>query len=197
MPQVAQRVSDFCLKDDMNSYYRGTYVTHNGECAYVHGFTGRNEKLNAEIEIISPAGVRLDPKVVPLAELDLHLPELGWVQFENLWFHLSRNPQRRMRKGYGEDMVRWVNPVGQHGHCIVTDNQVLAQIWYGNTERVSNDCVIIGRNIHFHQDIVATIDAEGNIIPEIGKEKIGEFVWKVLSSQPERMQKYGVVSTRF
>lgn len=182
MPQVNQNVAEFSLRDDMCSYYRGTYVTHEGKCAYVHGFSGRDQKMIAEINIIDTDGRQLDMKAVPVSSLDLHLPRLGWVMYENMWFHLSRNPQRRMRKGYSDEMVRFLNPDGQFGHCSVTETSVLTQIWYGNEDRISHDCIILGRNIHYHQDVVATIDAEGNIIPAIGKEKLGEFVCKLLAS---------------
>lgn len=184
MPQVTgQHIVDTVnLKDDMNSYYRGTYVTHKGHCAYVHGFIGRNDNLRAEINYVNREGEHLDNKTVPVSELDLHLPDLGWVKYEDNWFHLSRNPQRRMRKGYGEDMIRFTSTHEYGNHCPVTHTSILVQVWYGNEDRVSNDCIIHNRNIHYYQDIVATIDEEGNVIPVIGKEKLGEFVCKLLAS---------------
>ena len=183
MPQLHQVVAEFSLVDDLTSYYRGTFVTHQGSCAYVHSFrSNRAGKITADINHVNRSGVHQPIITVAYEELDLHLPQLGWVQYEGSWFHLSRNPQRRMRKGYGGDMIRFTPPEGHSGHCEVTDPAVLAQIWYGNDDRVSNDCLILGRNIHFHQDIVASIDAEGNVIPAIGKEKLGEFVCKLLAS---------------
>lgn len=183
MPQVNVQVAEFNLKDDMSSYYRGTYVTYKGAPAYVHNVLGRGSNIQFEATIYSEDGTPAnEPIVRNVNDFDLILPPLGFVKFDNVWYHLSRNPQRRMRKGYGEDMIRAVAVRNEFNHCSVTHPIVLKQIWFGNTERVSPDCIIIERSIYFQGDEVATVDPEGNIIPTIGKEKLGEFVCKLLAA---------------
>lgn len=183
MPQVNVQVAEFNLKDDMSNYYRHTYVTLDGHPAFVHNVQGRGNNLQFEVTVYSAAGVPSDSTSTRnISDFDLHLPALGFVFFDNTWYHLSRNPQRRMRKGYGEDMIRAL-PIGTNdNNCAVTHPDVLKQIWFGNTERISQDCVILNRRIFFQTDEVATIDPEGNIIPTVGKEKLGEFVCKLLAA---------------
>jgi len=182
MPQVNQVVSAFSLKEDMANYYRGTYVTYEGKPAYVMNVLGRNENVKFEAQLYGEDGQELEAIVREVDRFDLHLPQLGFVKFDNLWFHLSRNPQRRMRKGYGEDMIRCVAAHPMGGHCPVTHPEIIKQIWFGNQDRISPDCVIVNREIYFQSDVVANIDQEGNIIPVVGKEKLGEFVCKLLAA---------------
>lgn len=184
MPQSNVQVSEVDLRSDMRSYYRGSCVTYKGQCALVNDFTGGNENLKAQIHLLSPDGEWGDVTTVLASNLDFTMPELGYVEMGNTWVHLSRVPARRMRKGYHHECIRMQFLSDPDVHVEVNSPQLLKQVWYGNTNRLNADAVIFDNKIYFQQDVVANIKG-GKVVLVEGKEKIGEYVCKLLASNWE------------
>lgn len=184
MPRADLRVADFNLVSDLNNYYAGSILTLNGQPARVCEIIGNNDHQEAVVQLLSRSGPFGASRSVPFDELNLTIPRLGMVRSGQSWFYLSRNPQRRMKKGYSHDLIR-ASCVGtglSRDGCDPMSESIIRQVWYGNTDRISEDVVMVGKSVYFEQEVVAHTDDEGNLIILAGKEKVGEFVCKLLAN---------------
>lgn len=185
MPQSNVQVSEVDLRHDLRSYYRNSICTHNGEPVLVVDFSGNGATIKAHICRINPVGTDWgEPKVVLWSSIDVNMPVLGYVFSNESWHHLSRVPARRMRKGYNGEGIRAVTAGGGEG-CHVMGIDVIKQVWGGNPDRISHDAVIWNKRLWFQGDIVGNISNTGKITLTPGKEKIGEYVCKLLAANWE------------
>jgi len=196
MPQSNEILHDFDLKADMRSYYRGSIATYLSapdkdgnvvrSAAYIEDFGGNHRAMTATIRTLPrEAGTGWgNAFAVPVAHLEFTLPALGLVQVENEWYHLSRHPARRMRKGYHPETIQAACLDGRNyrHHCDVSDYEVVRQVWYGNPLRITCNIVVWEQDIFYAIDKVASLDAEGNVSLIPNKEKLGEFVCKALAN---------------
>lgn len=182
MPQSNIQVSEVDLQSDFSNYYRGSYLTYQGKCAYVVGFTGQGNKLKAQIRTLGENNNWSSEHYVLANNLDFTIPRLGFVEMDGNWFFLSRRPARRMHKGYCDDNIvaQCMGP-SNSDEFHVSHPAILKQVWEGNTNRISHDVVIIGENIFYQCDQVAKV-IKGKISVVKGKEKIGEYVCKLLAA---------------
>lgn len=199
MPQSNRRVSNVDLRGDMNNYYRysvATYLkpTKNGVerlAAYIHGYDGANNELQVLISTMGPNDKTWgDQKYVPNDAMCYELPNLGSVKHNGEWIHLVRSPQRRMRKGYNEECIHWTyldGANGQNDHSVLEET-VIKQVWYGCDERLSTNVVLESKRIYFKAEHVANVSDDGSILFIPNKEKLGEFVCKLLASNWEEVR---------
>ncbi|MNV26604.1 hypothetical protein D3C71_1177290 [compost metagenome] len=192
MPQSNQRVSRFDIVSDLRSYYRGSVVSLESKGkivpVYVEDYASDDGEVKATIRHLNTSHTEWASRaVVPNEALSYILPPLGLVKYGNYWFHLTRHPARRMRKGYNDECVGW-HPVGDHSQGLdigVSDPKIVSQVWYGNEDRITHNIVVVGGKIYYTTDHVANVTDEGEVtlIPE--REKLGEFVCKALANNWE------------
>lgn len=191
MPQSNRQVSDYSLRNDMNSYYAGSVVTHVDKDGVKHAalvleFRGTNAEIVADVRLLpqeSGSGWGA-PKRVSLDCLDFTLPPLGLVKQDDKWYHLSRHPARRMRKGYHAETVQYnmLHDREYMNGLDIGDYEVIRQTWYGSDDRITHNIVVWDKDIFYGTDKVASLDDEGNILLIPNKEKLGEFVCKALAN---------------
>lgn len=194
MPQTNATVAEFDLMSDMSAYYRGAVLTYSDPTtgqvpAYVHGFDGTNEELRACIQPLYQKSKDWETqRWVPVETLDFTLPPLGLVEIDKNWFHLSRSPARRMRKGYHEETIQWsfLEGTSRHPDVQVTHTAVVKQLWFGNESRITPNIVVWNKGIYYMTDKVATVDDNGQVELIPNKEKLGEFVCKALANNWEK-----------
>lgn len=189
MPRAEVSVENFDLVSDLRNYYLNCVVTHEGAPAHVSDIfrNGPGGVIRANIQKLPSNGTWGRDQHVDWDTLDLNVPRLGFVRINDAWHYLARSPQRRMRKGYNSELVRAVCPGGFPSGIDVMNREVVRQIWYGNGDRIGHDVVVFDNAVYYEQDAVATIDAEGNLILVTGKEKLGEFVCKLLANNWETL----------
>lgn len=199
MPQSNRRVVTVDLRGDMNNYYRYSVATYlkplqgGGNerlAAYIHGYDGGNDELQVLISTMGPNDATWGTqKYVPNDAMCYELPSLGTVRHNEEFIHLIRNPQRRMRKGYNEECVQWIHleGSGNYDHNILAE-EVIRQVWYGCTERLSTNVVLENKRIYFKAEHVANVSDDGSIVFIPNKEKLGEFVCKSLASNWEEVR---------
>lgn len=186
MPRADVHVESFDIVSDLRNYYLGCVVTYNGQPAHVGDiFRGQNGTVKATITVLPAHGQWGREQQVEWESLDLNVPRLGYVRVNEAWHYLARSPQRRMRKGYNAELIRAVCPNGFPSGVDVTQREVIRQVWYGNGDRINHDTIIENGVVYYEQDAVANVDAEGNLILVSGKEKLGEFVCKLLANNWE------------
>lgn len=175
MPQIEQ----VNIVGDMNSYYAGTIVTHEGQPAKVVEFFSRDNQLKAYVHKLPRDGHWSEDIEVDGDSLDFSMPRLGFIKYRGVWFYLSRNPQRRMRKGFHPDLIKVAYLDNRDGIPLpLMDRAVVNQLWYGNNHRVNHDVVIHNSTLYFELDAVAHIQGENVQLVE-GKEKLGEYACKL------------------
>lgn len=183
MPQIEQ----VNIVGDMNNYYSGTIVTHDGQPAKVIEFFQHNNTLKAYVNKLPQSGHWAEHVEVEASSLDFSMPRLGFVSYRGCWFYLSRNPQRRMRKGFHPDLIK-IGIIGgnnhESSHLPLMDRVVVSQLWYGNDHRVSHDVIIHNDTLYFELDAVAHIQGENVQLVE-GKEKLGEYACKLWHNNSE------------
>lgn len=190
MPQANVNVSAFDLRGDLNNYYRGSVLTYvdRGERhpALVDRIDDQEENGNmtAVIRLLS-GGDRPawgSSRRVPWSALDLILPNLGMVELNGHWYHLCRHPARRMRKGYNAENISLV-PL-EDGDMMpdvdASDPKIVKQVWFGNPDRIGPTCVVWRKGIYYTTEKVALVNDEGAVTLIQNKEKLGEFVCKLL-----------------
>lgn len=203
MPQSNRRVTEVDLRGDMRHYYRGSVATYlkplaNGGterlAAYIHEYHGDSNELTVEIQTISPTAETesdwSERMVVPNETICYDLPHLGTVEVNGHYIHLTRAPQRRMRKGFNEENIHWFtldDDIAFEIHVSVLDVNIIKQVWYGCEHRLSNNVVLWGKGIYYKTEKVATIDDTGSILFIPNKEKLGEHVCKLLQSNLEEI----------
>lgn len=200
MPQSNRRVSEVDIRSDMRHYYRGSIATYlkplaNGSverlACYIHEYHGDSSELRVEIQTITATAARWsEHQIVPNEAISYELPHLGSIKVADRFVHLTRSPQRRMRKGYNEENVHWFTLEGDNGDfsCGVMEDYVIKQVWYGCTERLSTNVVLWGKGIYYKTEKVATVDDTGSVIFIPNKEKLGEFVCKLLANNWEEIK---------
>lgn len=206
MPQTNLEIAEYNLREDMRSYYRGSVVTFVPQAtedgveplpyaALVEDFRGANNELFADVRLLPRGEGGWGPsKRVPVAALAFTLPPLGLVAYQGHWFHLSRQPARRMRKGYHQETIT-CTPIAGHyrDHPETMSSDIVRQVWYGNVDRISTNIVVHGDGVFYATDKVASLDPEGNVAFIPNKEKLGEFVCKALANNWElATSKYSV-----
>lgn len=196
MPQSSNRVSSFDLASDLNSYYKGCVVTYlkpqkDGSVkpipAFVEKFVGESE-IRAHIRTLTEVegSEWTSLAAVPHESLDFILPPLGSVRLpDEHWVHLCKSPARRMRKGYHHETVHVTYMENDH-ECNFgdgpTNKEIIRQVWYGNPDRIATNVAVWGKGIYYAADLVCTLDSEGAVSLIPGKEKLGEFVCKLLAN---------------
>lgn len=196
MPQSNRRVGEFDLRHDMQAYYRhsiGTYCQPQTDgtvaryAAFISDFSGDNDELMVNIKVLKPEAKDYSATTqVPLESIDFTLPPLGLVKVGDHWWLPTRNPARRMRKGYNGECVTLCmldnEYTGDMGNPEVEAKSVIKQLWYGNEERISLHLVVWGKGIYYMTDKVATIDDDGAVSLIPNKEKLGELSCKILAN---------------
>lgn len=196
MPQSNRQVSEFDLRHDMNSYYRHSIATYccpqtDGTVArwacWIGEFNGDNSELTATIKVLKPDSKDYSSSIhVPFESLDFTMPPLGLVKVGDHWWLPTRNPARRMRKGYNSECVTLAmldaEYGGDMGNPETEAKGVIKQLWYGNDERIALHLVVWGKGIYYMTDKVATIDDTGAVILIPNKEKLGELSCKILAN---------------
>lgn len=184
MPQSNVSVSEVDLRSDFKNYYRHSFVTYKGSCAQVLDFSGNGNGLKAHIALLD-GNHWCEPTVVMAHNLDFTIPRLGFVEHNKSWYFLSRKPARRMRKGYCDESIEALNMGPNISYRFsVSLPEVLNQVWNGNKNRISHDSVIIGDKVFYQQSVVGDIK-KGKIVLVPGKEKLGEYVCKLLAANWE------------
>lgn len=190
MPHNANKfVRGWDFFDDFNHYYKGTVVTYNGEAVFirevrVEGDNNRSyEDLTVVVKTVPQRG---DGRILTVngAELNYEFPVLGWVKTTEGWYYISRRPRRRRTKGYSQHTVSGQDTHGNWSSLDVMSSSVIRQIWYGNTERITNECVITQTGLMFGIEQVCNINNDEVTIVE-GKEKLGRYACKLLRSYIE------------
>lgn len=179
MPLQEAQVEAVNLSSDMNSYYAGTIVTHGGLPAKVIEFYNNGDALMASIHTLSRGGHWSEQMEVSADSLDTSMPRLGFVRINRCWIYLSRNPQRRMRKGYHSDLIKY-NTIGDPSlpSVSIMDRSILLQLWFGSEHRISHKVVLHNNSLYFELEAVAHIQGENVQLIE-GKEKLGEYACKL------------------
>ncbi|AUV61795.1 hypothetical protein FDJ28_gp49 [Pseudomonas phage Bjorn] len=186
MPQSNVQIQEVDLRSDMRSYYRNSVCTHEGNPVLVTDFSGNGETLKAHVCKLRGDGAWSDPKVVLYSSLDVNIPTLGYVFLGDAWHHLSRVPARRMRKGYNTESIaiKSTNRADGIGPFNAFHPDIIRQIWHGNPDRLNHDSVIWRNCLWFQGDVVGKI-VNGKVTLTPGKEKIGEYVCKLLAANWE------------
>lgn len=199
MPQSNRRVSTVNIREDMCNYYHNSVATYlkplsgggyERIACRIESYEGDHTELFACIQLLRPEDNQWGASInVPNEAMCYELPELGTVRLgQHDWIHLIRHPQRRMRKGYNEENVQWVHLEDvsmRSSECSVMNRQVIKQIWYGCPERLHTNVVLEGKGIYFKAEKVATVSDDGVILFIPNKEKLGEFVCKLLANNWE------------
>lgn len=200
MPQSNRRISQVDLRGDMSNYYRGSVVTYHQpledggyvkKAALVQSFEGNDNELCAGIRTMSEGVAEWSSILyVPFDSLNVELPPLGSVKIGADWIHLVRSPQRRMRKGYNEESIH-VNPfelLGWENDYHSMDERIIQKVWFGCPDRLATNVVLERKGIYFKSELVANVSDDGAIIYIPNKEKLGEFVCKLLANNWEEVR---------
>jgi hypothetical protein len=185
MPHNASKiVRGWDFFDDFCHYYKGTVVTYNGVAALIRdvSINGDNNRSYEDLTLyLRTVPQRGDPQTLTVnaAEVNYEFPTLGWIKTTNGWYYVSRRPRRRRTKGFCNNTASGQDVTGRWCSLDVMSSSVIRQIWYGNTERINNECIILADGIMFGIEKVCNI-VENEVTLIEGKEKIGRYACKLL-----------------